>query len=297
MSRESLEEAMNAFLKEQNQETQAAMLKEFSAYSFFVPGVFPQGTDLSDLRAKLPGNKIRLPQDKRPFPAVIRNNEGEYFVPAYLAQNEVKGEPKPQVIMQMPFSVIAGLAAGNPNVAGIAINPFKQNILLRRTALQRLSQKPGFVKATDPVTAARRRMETEIFPKAFFADPAGFTAALEKEEGEYLLNLLPEQEKKLLSYQADQFSCMALNIKDDLTLIRLDLPKGKEKTVYARRAYLLFKEESKACAWYTVETGAGAERIMETKADGVRLDLGEAPTEGVEINRMMELFEGTEQQV
>ena len=80
MSRESLEEAMNAFLKEQNQETQAAMLKEFSAYSFFVPGVFPQGTDLSDLRSKLPGNKIRLPQDKRPFPAVIRNNEGEYFL-------------------------------------------------------------------------------------------------------------------------------------------------------------------------------------------------------------------------
>ena len=79
MSRESLEEAMNAFLKEQNQETQAAMLKEFSAYSFFVPGVFPQGTDLSDLRAKLPGNKIRLPQDKRPFPAVIRNNEGGRF--------------------------------------------------------------------------------------------------------------------------------------------------------------------------------------------------------------------------
>lgn len=302
--KENLEAAMNRFLQEQSPENQIAMVREIMSYVFFVPGVFPPGTDPKDLKPKNVGGKLVLPPEKRPFPAAIKNKDNEFFVPAYLDQAIIKGSPKPEVILQMPFIAMAELTVRNTQMTGIAINPFSQNILLKKDALQHMlndfksmqARAAGAQKKqeTKSPVSPLFRLETEIFPKELYKDSRSFMERLEKEEGAFLLEVMEEAGDglSLPSLDEDQFSVMALNIRDALTLIRLDLPEEQAKTK-ALRAYLLLNEDGGNTAFYTIETEEGRQgtKIMYADPKGKRTEVSEGPTEGVEMTRVLELYD------
>ncbi len=290
--KEQLEEAMNRFLKDQTMENQNEMIRQMLLYVFFVPGVFPNGTTIEDMKPKRPGEKVTLPPEKRPFPAVIKNSNGEYYVPAYLDQAGIKADPKPEVVLQMPFLALADLTVRNPQMTGVAINPFTQNILMKRPGLEKLLRDMA-PKKTPPATPLFK-LETEIFPKELYRDPRSFMERLENEEGAFLIEVAENAGKglSLPKLKEEDFSVMALNIRDALTLIRLDIPMENRPTKVCR-IYLLLNEDGGDTAYYTVETVEGKQgtRIFHTDKKGKRSDAGEGPTEGAEMSRVLELYD------
>ena len=300
------EQTLDAFLKEQSSENRVAMLNALLRTELKVPGVFPPGTDLSALKPPKPGERLPLPPNVKPYPTVIKNEAGEVFVPAYLRREEIRAEHHTQVVMQMPLLVLADIAVKNPNVTGIAINPFGQNVMLKRAALEAIlkdtakaRQNARQMKPVDPADRQRmfrNMMEAQVLPQEFFKDPSAFGRRMEEEEGEFLVSLyqLPFKDPADCPYHPEQFSVMALNIRDELTLTRLDLPAEKVKGPHALRAYFLYDAESGRTEYYTVETTpeAGVKKIFRAKPGGVREEVQDAPDEGGELSTVLDLYDG-----
>ena len=85
---------------------------------------------------------------------------------------------------------------------------------------------------------------------------------------------------------------MALNIRENLLLVRVDLPKPEEKTQLCRRIYITLQDEQKV-QYFTIERGKKKkERYLGgVDAEGKHIAYGEAPVESAEIQRILDLTE------
>lgn len=301
---EALEAVLNDFMADQSKENKIKMVNALLKTTVFLPGVFPPGTDLSKLpKPAKPGERLQLPKEAQPMPAVLKNGNGEMFLPAYTAQSEISTDPKPQIVMNVPFMALVTMALQNPQVNGIAINPFKQNILLKEPLLKALKadedkRRAAGAKQMTPEQAKaffRRKVETELIPQDLYADPKGFTEKL-CEEQEKLLRCEYERVYKdpaTCPYPESDFSVMPLNIRDGLLLVRLDLPPVKGAAPVAVRIYVLYAEEAGTADYYTIELTPERDvrKIGRVLSGGTYEDLGEAPVEGAELQRMLDLYD------
>lgn len=308
--RELLTQAIDAFLSDQSKENKVTMVNALLKATVFLPGVFPPGTDLSKLPKPVrPGERMQLPKEAQPLPAILKNKDGGTFLPAYTAQDMIPKEPKPQIIMNMPFMALVTMALRHPQVEGIAVNPFQQNILLKEPLLKALKEDEEKRRRAQGVPAGadapmtpeqakaffRRKVETELLPKALFENPKNFTKALCDGQEAFLRTQYERIYKNPSDcpYPESDFSVMALNIREDLLLVRLDLPEVKNPAPVAVRAYVLYSEEADRADYYTIELTKekGIRKIGRVKADGQYEDIGEAPTEGAELQRMLDLYD------
>ena len=87
---------------------------------------------------------------------------------------------------------------------------------------------------------------------------------------------------------------MALDIAEDLTLIRVDLPERDMTPPLCYRLYLTFNPLTKRAGYYTIEMGKEKNTRMlgEFGGDGKHIDHGEAPVEGAELQKIMDLARG-----
>lgn len=307
---EKLNALLDTFLEDQSRENKINMVNALLGTTVFLPGVFPPGTDLSALpKPPNPGERLQLPKGMNPLPAIMKNKNGETFFPAYVAQELIPAEPKPQVVINMPFMALVTMAINNPIVNGIAVNPFKQNVLLREPLLKALKEDeakrkaagaaaPGGKLQMTPEQAQaffRRKVETELMPKALYDDPKGFTEKLCDEQEKTLRAQYERVYKNPADcpYPESDLSVMALSIREGLLLIRLDLPPVKGLQPVAVRAYVLYAEEENKADYYTIELTQEKDvhKIGRVLADGRYEDIGEAPPEGAELQRMLDLYD------
>lgn len=308
--KEKLRQAIDDFMTDQSKEHKIAMVNALLQTTVFLPGVFPPGVDLDSLpKPTKPGEKVQLPKGVQPMPAVLKNGNGENFLPAYTDQSLLPTDPKPKVVLNMPFMALVTMALQNKTVSGITVNPFQQNILLKEPLLKALKEdeakrraaasgaKPQNLTMTPEQAKAffRRKVEVELLPQAFFADPKGFADAL-CAEGESVLRKQYERVYKNPAdcpYPESEFSVMPLNIRDGLLLIRLDLPPVKGTAPVAVRAYVLYEEETGRADYYTIELTPQRDvrKIGRITSDGKYEDIGEGPVEGAELQRMLDLFD------
>ncbi len=307
---EALNRLLDLFLQDQSRENKISMVNALLGSTVFLPGVFPPGTDLSALpKPANPGERLQLPKGLNPLPAIMKNKDGETFFPAYIGQELIPADPKPQVVINMPFMALVTMAISNPIVNGIAVNPFKQNVILREPLLKALKEDEAKRKAAGAVGPGgklqmtpeqakaffRRKVETELMPKALFADPKAFTDALCADQEKVLRAQYERVYKNPADcpYPESDFSVMALSIRENLLLIRLDLPPVKVPQPVAVRAYVLYAEEENKADYYTIELTQEKDvhKIGRITADGRYEDIGEAPTEGAELQRMLDLFD------
>ncbi len=304
-SREQLNQVLDAFLKEQTNEKKAEMINVLVKTRLFVPGKFPDGTDLSQFKPTKPGETKPLPADVKPLPALLKNKEGSLFLPVYTDQTLIPAEMKPQVVMNMPFMALVNMALNEKlHLDGMAVNPHTQNVLIKQKMLQALKeqdqkrrqQKPKTIRVTGEQAKVLLRQKTEfdVIPKALYQDPKAFMDAVVEEGEQYLCNFYAKnfQNPEQCPFKEDAFSTMVLNIREDLQLVRIDLPEEKKPIPVAFRAYVLYDEEQNRADYYTIEyAGKAGEHHMSRFTPNGREDFGEAPVEGAELQRILDIYD------
>ena len=241
----------------------------------------------------------------QPAPCFLKNNDGQQFLAVYTSKAQIPEEPKSQALMSMPFPACNAIVAKPElNLTGMVINPFTQNLVLKRELVEKLHEadmkapKMKQIKLTPEQfnVFARKQAEYGLLPKRLFAEGEEFVKAL-CDERETLVNQIfadSYKEAKLYPFTEEDYSVMALDIAEDLTLIRIDLPDKKMAPTLCYRIYITFNPTTKKAGYYTIEMTKEKDvhLLGEILADGKHTDHGNAPVEGAELQQIMDLARG-----
>ena len=146
----------------------------------------------------------------------------------------------------------------------------------------------------------KKQVEFGVLPKRLYAEGETFVRKLCEEREAFVNQIFAEtyKEPKLYPYTEADYSVMALDIAEDLTLIRVDLPEKALAAPLCYRIYITFNPQTKKAGYYTIEMTAEKEvrALGQILPDGRHESLGEAPVEGAELQKIMDLarYDGTE---
>jgi hypothetical protein len=146
----------------------------------------------------------------------------------------------------------------------------------------------------------KKQVEFGVLPKRLYAEGETFVQKLCEEREAFVNQIFAEtyKEPKLYPYTEADYSVMALDIAEDLTLIRVDLPEKALAAPLCYRIYITFNPQTKKAGYYTIEMTAEKEvrALGQILPDGRHESLGEAPVEGAELQKIMDLarYDGTE---
>lgn len=310
---EKLEQLIEAYLKEPGQENFEALVSTMHSSSFLLPAMLPNTPEIQAMKKAAkenPGQQVKLPEGVVPIPSIVRNKEGITCVPIYTSSDQIPAEPKHDMVMRMPFKSCSTLAL-DPNIgaSGILINPFSKSIFLKKELLEAIQKaevpnpqgaKQIKVSQKQYRIMMRQRAEFINFPAMVFSQGEEFMNMLSNEK-ETIVNRIYQrtfQEPSLYPYSESDFSVLPLNIQEDLMLIRVDLPAIKEKAQMCYRVYITWQSETKQPHYFTIECGKekGERNLGGIDADGKHLEYGEAPVEGAEIQRILDIIEQEKKQ-
>ena len=94
-------------------------------------------------------------------------------------------------------------------------------------------------------------------------------------------------------YLPEDFSVMVLNISDDLTIARVDLPSREMGVPSCYRIYLAWDEKEQKGRYMTIEKtkDAGSNLLGEMGSDLKHINHGQAPVEGAELQTILDILE------
>lgn len=269
---------------------------------------------LSDVLNLLRPTKLLVPAmlkaPNQPTPCFLKNNNGEQFLVVYTSKGQIPEEPKSQAILSMPFAACNSIVVKPElKLTGMVINPFSDNLVLKTELVEKLHEadvKAGQMRQVKMTPEqfnvfVKKQVEFGVLPKRLHTEGEEFVKLL-CDEKESLVNQIfadTYKEAKLYPYTEDDFSVMALDIAEDLTLIRIDMPEKGMAPTLCYRAYITFDPITQKAGYYTIEMTAekGVHRLGEILPDGKRKDLGEAPVEGAELQKIMDLARFDENQI
>ena len=223
---------------------------------------------------------------------------------------------QPEVAGRM---VDVGAGAGFPGIVtkiykpeleltGLVINPFSDNLVLKTELVRKLheaDQKAAQMRQVKMTPQqfnvfVKKQVEFGVLPKRLYAEGETFVRKLCEEREAFVNQIFAEtyKEPKLYPYTEADYSVMALDIAEDLTLIRVDLPEKALAAPLCYRIYITFNPQTKKAGYYTIEMTAEKEvrALGQILPDGRHESLGEAPVEGAELQKIMDLarYDGTE---
>lgn len=300
-----LEEVIQAYAKEQSKENLTAVLNNLRYAHLFVPAVFPEGTDLSFLKGAKEGERLQVPQGIQPLPSILKNQAGESYLPLYTRREEIPKDQKYHTVLEVAFrgSYMLVLKEGSI-LEGLALNPFHENIIVKKKLLKNLKEQDDKALAGRKVVKltaeqyhaiVRRSLELKTIPGKLFEDGDKFVKDLCEGKEAFIkdmyLNAFAKEPEAF--YTEDDFDFMALNVREDLRLIRLDLPEKGIAPGNCHRVYLAWNEQQKQAYYFTIEkTPKKEERILgRVDQAGKRTDYGMAPVEGAEIQRILDIID------
>lgn len=282
ITNDKLEEVIKEYAKERTKEKLIEVLNLLRPTKLFVPAM--------------------LKGPNQPIPCFVKNNEGQQFLVVYTSKEQIPPEPKSQAILSMPFPACNDLVVKPElKLAGMVINPFSDNLVLKTELIQKLHEadqkaaQTKQVKMTPEQFAAfvKKQVEFGIFPKRLFSEGEEFVEKLCNEKEALVNQIFAEgfKEPKLYPYSEEDYSVMALDIAADMTLIRVDLPEKGLVPPLCYRVYITFDPITKKAGYYTIEmTKEKDVRLLgEMGADGKHIDHGQAPVEGAELQKIMDL--------
>lgn len=299
---EKLEELVSAYAKEKTKEALNALLNHLRTCRVLVPAM--------------------LNDKKQPFPAFLKNGEGLIYLPIYSQKEQIPKEPKVPAIMNMPFLAVLQMA-NKPEleIKGIAVNPFTHNLILKEELIRRMDTiereraeamkkagaavradgtivpPPGMkeikMNAKQYAVFERKQFEMRFLPKKFFDEGKAFMDELCEKKEEYVDALFEEsyQQKRMYPYLPEEFSVMALDISDELLIVNADLPNRDIDMASALRIYFVWNKLKEKGRYFTIEKGLKRNVFCEITSDWKHVNYGNAPVEGAEIQRIMDLLE------
>ena len=238
----------------------------------------------------------------QPEPCFLRNDKGDQFLAVFTSKEQIPAEPKSQAILSVPFPVCNSMVANdNLKLLGMVINPFTDNLILAKELVKRLHEadkkfgQPQQVKLTAEQFQifVKKQVEFGVLPKRLFTEKEAFVNKLCEEKEAFVNQIFAEvyKEPKLNPFTEADYSVMALNIAEDLKLIRIDFPHEGIVAPLCYRVYLTFDPIAKKAGYYTIEKMAeGNERLLGGFGeDGKHISYGVAPVEGTEMDRIIAL--------
>ena len=284
ITNDRLEEAIAEYAKEQSKEKLTEILNLLRPTQLLVPAM------------------LKAPNE--PVPCFLQSPEGNQYLAVYTSKKHIPKKPKSQAILSMTFPACNSVVV-NPNikVAGMVINPFSTNFVLKRELIERLHE--ADVKAAKQVkltpeqfrVLVKKQIEFGTLPKRLFTEKEAFMNLLRDGREEFVRELFTEafREEKLNTYTRDDFSVMALDIGPDLRMVRIDFPEDGMVAPLCYRVYLTFDPITKKAGYYTIEKMAEGEAHLlgGFLEDGKHVSYGEAPVEGAEMDRIILLARST----
>ena len=282
ITNDKLEEAIKIYLTEHTKENLGVVLNLLRPTKLLVPAMLKTPT--------------------QPVPCFLKNGNGETFLAVYTSKAQIPAEPKSQAILSMPFPACNDIVVKEElNLLGMVINPFTENLVLKKELVEKLHEadkkmmQTGQVKMTPEQFGVfvKKQVEFGILPKRLFTEKETFVNQLCEEKESFINRIFADayKEAKLYPYSEADYSVMALEIAPDLTLIRVDFPEDGIIAPLCYRVYITFDPITKKAGYYTIEKMAepGKRLLGGFVENGSHVNYGEAPVEGAEIDRVMAL--------
>jgi hypothetical protein len=266
--------------------------------------------NLNKLVNHIRGCRVLVPanvdEQKKPQPCLISHAQNGVFLPVYTCQEQIPREPRSTGVLNMSFLAANRLVAQQGDkVSGIVINPFSHNLIFKRALIERIEEveqerkKAGGVKKVTMTEAQylvfeRQQFEFGHFPRAFFGNGREVIDGLCEQKEAYVDELFEAgyQQNRMYPYLPEDFSVMVMQITQDMRIIRVDMPDKDVGVPSCRRIYLSWNERSCKGRYLTIERTRtkGVDMLGEVTADGKRIEHGEAPVEGAELQRIIDLL-------
>lgn len=297
---QELEQAMLQLKKEDTKENFSRLMELAEQCEFRVPAVLPPDTDPRLVKQILDSNgrEMALPDGVAPRPAILQNKKGENFLPIFTSDEQIhKGKSKAPVILGLPFRTCMDVVTSQEIICGFVINPFDHGITINLNKKEEAKQQQKEVKMTEPQLHAmlRQQLEASILPTALFEQKDELLQEIKEREGEALLEFYTEiyPEQVSCPYTADAFEVMTLNIREDLSIFRIAMPTDKLVPGTCPMVLVAWNPETETLRYFGIVKGNDGEKahIMEAFEDGTKKDLGEAPSEGSELQFIIDMNE------
>ena len=282
ITNDRLEEAIKEYAADRTKERLTTVLNLLRPTKLFVPAM--------------------LQAPDRPIPCFLKNSNEEQFLVVYTSKEQIPEEPKSQAMLNMPFPACNNIVVKPElKLAGMVINPFSDNLVLKTELVQKLheadeqaAKRAAQMKQVKMTPAqfqvfVKRQVEFGVLPKRLFTEKC--------DEKEAFINEIFAgvfKEPKLNPYTENDYSVMALDIAEDLTLVRVDLPEKGLVPPLCYRIYLTINPKTGKAGYYTIEMSKEKDVRMlgEFLEDGKHIDHGVAPVEGAELQKIMDLARG-----
>ena len=100
------------------------------------------------------------------------------------------------------------------------------------------------------------------------------------------------QQKRMYPYLPEDFSVMVMDLSDSLLIVRVDLPVRDMGVPSCFRVYFAWNDETQEGRYFTIERtqDPGKHLLGEFKKDWKHVDYGEAPAEGAELQRVLDII-------
>ncbi len=81
------------------------------------------------------------PNTKKPAVLMVKNTEGELFIPVFTSKEKIKLEPAPAGVMNMPYKAISNIIfEGKAEIGGFVINMATDNLTIKKELVKRVRE-------------------------------------------------------------------------------------------------------------------------------------------------------------
>lgn len=307
------EQLVRIYKEDTARENLEALVYQMKKTVFLTPAMLPDTPQVQEAKRKVrenPGQQVNLPKGTAPMPAILNSKNGDRFFPVYSGEGQIPKEPKADLLMHMPFKACCAMALDERlGVQGLVLNPFTDNLIFGKAILkavrndEALPQEKKQIKLTPGQfqIMMRQKVEFHDFPLRVYKEGAKFINHLGDtgESAVYEIYRNTYQQPEMCPYAEGDFSVMALNISEELLLVQVDLPPVKEAAQLCHRIYITLNPKNSNIHYFTIERGKGKdERILGgVDPKGAHSVYGEAPVEGAQIQRIMDILKRENEQM
>lgn len=271
------------------------------------------GENLNSLIELIRTRRVLVPanvnEENKPVPCLISSPNNGMFLPIYTSKKEIPQEPKSAAVVNMPFLAVNNMVfQQGEKVAGIVINPFTQNLIFKSALVEKIEEvekkrregaQPKKMQLTPEqyMLFERKQFEFGFLPKRFFEQGKQMLDELCEKKEEYIDQFFEEcyQQKRMYPYLPEDFSVMVMDM-DRALVVRVDLPTRDMGVPSCFRVYFSWEEDKNEGRYFTIERTPEPDKHLlgEFKKDWKHVDYGEAPAEGAELQKVLDIIRQTE---
>lgn len=305
-------EAIKKFSKDRNKDNMVAVMTQVENDSFLVAvNATIEMTEEMIAQGEKTG-KFAVPNGTSFQCKLLKSDQGDMILPIFTTVDEVTNLDLKKQIMLMPFFEIAKAAVNSGDMIKAAvINPFSDNVGIvlpllqaavnRREAIKNAKKLQADGKEVREVKltkaqfelAIRNQLELRNIPKAFYADRDSFLENVYDKKGDFFRDMYVKAfgEQMECPYSEDEFSVMVLNLRADFQMVCVDLPTKKIQNSACAKLYMTWNQTTNEINYFVIQKTEEGRNFAKVDADGKYIVIGDAPSEGSEMNTIMDYLE------